>query len=260
MTTTDSTLPSAFVIGATGLTGRHVVETLAARGTHRVLAHVRPDSRDLARFRERFEALPHTRVVTDAWDEAAMASALEREAPSVVFALLGTTRARASKEGATSEGSLGVYAKVDVGYTELAIRAARALGSPPRFVYLSSIGAGPGARGAYLMARTRVEATLAASGLPYTIARPSFIFGDRDEPRAAEKLGAPVADGALALLGALGATRLRDRYRSITGDALARALVVLALDPAWASRIAEAEDLQRAIRSQRPTSFSSASG
>ena len=45
-----------FVVGATGLTGRHVAEVLVARG-HGAVAHVRPDSPRLAEWRTRFEAL-----------------------------------------------------------------------------------------------------------------------------------------------------------------------------------------------------------
>ena len=88
-----------------------------------------------------------------------------------------------------------------------------------------------------------MEETLKRSGLSYTIARPSFIVGDRDDPRLSEKLGAPVADGALGLFGLLGGKKTAARYRSITGAALGAALVRLAFDQAWAGRIAEREDL-----------------
>jgi uncharacterized protein YbjT (DUF2867 family) len=101
-----------------------------------------------------------------------------------------------------------------------------------KVVYLSSAGADARSRSAYLAVRGRVEARLRESDLPFVSARPSFITGpDRDEPRPAERIGAALADGALGLAGALGARRLRDRYRSTTNVALARALVRLGLDP-----------------------------
>jgi hypothetical protein len=53
---------------------------------------------------------------------------------------------------------------------------------------------------------------------------------DRRESRPLERLAAGTADAFLGLVGALGARKLRDRYRSIDAEGLARALVTLALD------------------------------
>jgi uncharacterized protein YbjT (DUF2867 family) len=237
----------AFVAGATGLTGRFVVEELRKSGAS-VVAHVRPDSPRLAEWRERFTALGAV-VDASAWDEPAITRAIATHAPTLVLGLLGTTQARVKRVAkAGGDASRETYDAVDIALTEMLIRAASALEPKPRFVYLSSVGAGDGARGSYLAARTRVEATLRASGLPFTIARPSFIVGERDDVRAAEKLFAPVANVSMSLLGALGARKTADRYRSIRGDELARALVRAAVDPAWAGRIAEAEDLQALAR------------
>ncbi len=180
----------AFVAGATGLTGRFVVETLAGDA----VAHVRPDSPRLAEWRERFGAVGAT-VDASPWEEAAIADALLGHAPSLVLGLLGTTQARVSRARAAGrDASKETYDAVDVALTEMLVRACVALVPKPRFVYLSSVGAGEGARGSYLAARTRVERTLRESGLPFTIARPSLIVGDRDDARAAEKIFAPLAD------------------------------------------------------------------
>ncbi len=236
----------AFVAGATGLTGRFVVEALRGKGTP-VVAHVRPDSPRLAEWRERFTKLGAS-LDTSAWDEPSIQSALAAHSPSIVFGLLGTTQVRVKRVAkAGGDASKETYDAVDVGLTEMLIRASVALETKPRFVYLSSVGAGEGARGSYLAARARVEGTLRASGLPFTIARPSFIVGERDEARTAEKLLMPAVDLSLSLLGALGARRTADHYRSIRGEDLARALVLLAADPAWAGRVAEAEDLQATL-------------
>ncbi len=238
----------AVIFGATGLTGRHVVEVLAKKGL-RVIAHVRPDSPRLAEWRERFAAMG-AEVSSAPWTREGIDMLLAAERPSLVFGLLGTTQARvkqAARDG--RDASRETYDAVDVGLTELAIAGCQSLSEKPRFVYLSSVGTSDSAAGSYLQARARVERSLRASGLPFTIARPSLIVGDRDEPRALEKVSAPVVDGLLGVLGALGAHRLRDHYRSITGEELARALVALALDPAWKDRVAEPADLQAAARS-----------
>jgi uncharacterized protein YbjT (DUF2867 family) len=237
----------AFVAGATGLTGRFVVEVLRARGIE-TAAHVRPDSPRLAEWTKRFEALG-AEVDASPWDESAIRATFAAREPTLVFGLLGTTQARASRVAkAGGDGAAQSYDAVDVALTERLIAASASLEPRPRFVYLSSIGAGEGARGAYLQARTRVEATLTSSGVPYTIARPSFIVGDRDDTRPAEIFGAPVADALLGAIGLFGARRTADRYRSIRGEDLARVLVTLALDASSANRIVEAGALQALVR------------
>lgn len=228
--------PGAFVAGATGYVGRAVVRQLGERAgpDARPIAHVRPDSPRLAAWRA---TVAGWNAVADAtpWDEAAMTATLARLRPPAVFALLGTTRRRGRVSGDT-------YASVDYGLTALLLRAARraadATGVVPRFVYLSAVGASAASGNAYLAVRGRLEGELAASGLPYVIARPSFITGpDREESRPAERAAAYAVDAALAplrLLGARfsGARRLADRYRSTTADELARALVRAAAAPA----------------------------
>lgn len=230
---------TAFVAGATGYTGRAVVAELRRRGG-RAVAHVRPGSSSLAEAGPHFEALG-AEVDSTPWEPEAMAGTLRRLRPDAVFALLGTTRKRARAEG--MEAAEG-YERVDYGLTALLIEAAAAAGARPRFVYLSSLGADRPGSNAYLEARARAEAKLRDSGLPWTIARPSFVTGpDREESRPMERLGAGATDALLAVAGLLGARRLRDRYRSRTAAELARSLVELALDPAARDRVYESQEL-----------------
>lgn len=230
----------AFVAGATGLTGREVVRVLRERGvlTH---AHVRPDSARLEEWRTRFGELGAEVDVTP-WDASAMTATLTRLAPDVVFALLGTTRARGRQTKAAT-GQADTYESVDYGLSVLLLNACVASGHRPRFVYLSAIGVSDTSTSAYSAARSRVEGELRKSGLPFTIARPSFILGDRDESRPAERIGSAISDAALHFVGALGGARLRDRYRSIAAPDLARSLVRIALDPALENQVVSAESL-----------------
>jgi len=235
----------AFVTGATGFTGREVVRLLVKQGIGTV-AHVRPDSPRLEEWTERFSAMG-ARVDATPWEEQAMTEALSRLKPAYVFALLGTTRARArmavrmgKDPGAES------YEAVDFGLTALLIRAAKVSGRAPRFVYLSATGVEGASRAAYYRARLRAEELLRSSGLPFTIARPSFIAGPgRDEPRPLERAGASIADGALSALAFLGARKIKERYASMTNTALAGALVRLALDPGAENRVFEPDELRR---------------
>ncbi|MFO0583408.1 MAG: NAD(P)H-binding protein [Anaeromyxobacter sp.] len=231
---------TAFVAGATGYTGGEAVRLLREHGAE-VVAHVRPGSPAGARAKDRFLALG-ARVDESPWELAAMTEALRRARPDAVLALLGTTRARG--RAAAARGASETYETIDYGLTRLLLGAAVACGHRPRFVYLSSVGVRPGVTNPYLAVRARLEAELTASGLPWVIARPSFITGpDREEARPAERLAAGAVDAVAGALGVLG-IRAAQRWRSTTATGLAGALVRLAFDPAAAGRVFESEALR----------------
>ena len=230
----------AFVAGATGYTGRAVVEQLVARHV-RAVAHVRPDSPSRAQWTERWQQ-QGAEVDATPWEPAALVETLTRLRPTLVFALLGTTRARARREG---RGAVDAYEAIDYGMTMMLRDAAEACGHRPRFVYLSMAALPQASSNPYVNVRIRVERALREGALPYTIARPAIITGQgRDEPRLAEAIGARVMDGALAFAGLFGAGRLRDRYRSITSVELATGLVRVAMDPAQENRVVDGEALR----------------
>jgi uncharacterized protein YbjT (DUF2867 family) len=221
------TAAPALVLGATGFVGREVVRQLAVRATP-VLAHVRPDSRSLEEWRTRFGALGAQLDLT-AWDAAALAATIARVKPAQIYILIGTTRGRARADAIIGD----IYDAVDYGLTKLTVDAARASGERPRLVYLSGLGANESAGSAYMRARGRAEACVCvrSSGLPWVIARPAIITGNRDESRLGERSAAIVGDGLLAVAGLVGARALRDRYRSTTPDVLASALIRIAEAP-----------------------------
>ena len=224
---------TAFVAGATGYTGQAVVRALRARGV-RVFAHVRPDSPRLDEWRRRFGSLG-AQTDSTPWEEDAMRATLANARPQMVFALLGTTRARVAQ--ARTRGADDSYETVDYGLTALLLRATLAAAPSARFIYLSSLGVGPGARGAYLLARWKAEQDIRASGIEYVIARPSFITGsDREERRRLERVLGAVSNGILAVAGALGLRATRERYRAHTAAELAEALVDHAIRPESARR------------------------
>jgi uncharacterized protein YbjT (DUF2867 family) len=209
-----------FVAGATGYTGRSVVAHAAEERTHTV-AHVRPDSRSLSDWRTRFDEHGAT-VDVSPWTPEGMAGAMDRHRPDVVFALLGTTARRARRDGSS-------YEEVDYGLTVMLLRAVAEVCPETCFVYLSAAGAHGRAVNAYMSVRTRVEAEIRSLGVPHLIARPGFITGrDRDENRPAERAAATVLDGALSALAMVGLRGPREKWHSITGSQLGRALVTLA--------------------------------
>jgi uncharacterized protein YbjT (DUF2867 family) len=239
-------MTTAFIAGATGYTGRHVTERLAREGVHTV-AHVRPDSAALGSWTARFTAAGAS-VDATPWSADDMARTMARIRPELVFALLGTTRARAARD-ARATGAAAGYDEVDYGLSAMLLRAARSAGVRPRFVYLSSIGARESSRNPYLAVRGRFERELKESGLPYLIVQPSFISGsDRDERRVAERVASVASDAILRVAAMAGARTLHDRWATLSGDALAAGMVRLALEAPEGRDVADAGDVRRAAR------------
>lgn len=234
----------AFVAGATGYTGRYVVEELRARG-HEVIAHVRPGSSSLAKLGPRFEELG-AQVEEVAWTPEALSEALERSAPELVFCLIGTTKARRKElEQSGGDGQAATYEAVDYGLTKMLVDACAELPSKPLFVYLSSMGVSPNGINAYVKARYKAEQAVINATTPHLIARPAIITGeDREDSRPGEQLGGKVNDFFTKTLGALGAHGLERKFRSTDGGELARALVRLAMTPGAHGQIAEAQWLK----------------
>ncbi|MDB4958691.1 MAG: NAD-dependent epimerase/dehydratase [Myxococcales bacterium] len=216
---------TAYVLGATGFVGRETVRQLCVRGT-KTIAHVRPDSKKLEEWRGKLAELG-AEVDTTVWEPVAMAAKIRALAPQQIYILIGTTRSKAKAD--SLEGN--IYEAVDLGLTKIAAEAARASEIKPRLVYLSSVGADPTARSAYLNARGRAEEVVKTAGVPWVIARPSIITGEREDGRFGERTAAVVGDGLLAFAGVLGGKKLRARYRSTTPDVLASALIRLGEAP-----------------------------
>jgi len=158
-------MPIAFVAGATGYTGLRLVEQLRAPGATWT---VRPHARAAGKL--------DGAVVCDPRDVALLTEGMR--GCDAVVQLIGTVRKNFAD---------GDYEQIDYGTTVALGEAARAAGVP-RLLLLSSAMAGTGA-GSYLLWKKKTEDWLIASGLEYTIVRPSFIVGPgREGARFAGKL------------------------------------------------------------------------
>jgi uncharacterized protein YbjT (DUF2867 family) len=203
----------------------------------------------LEEWKQRFIAIG-AEVDATPWKESAMAETMLRLKPAYVFALLGTTRARMNQVAATGgDRRTQSYEAVDYGLTAMLARAAIAAKIQPRFVYLSALTTKGANVSPYYKARIKAEEAVMSSGLPYTIARPSFISGpDRDDKRPGERIGAAIADTLLAVVGIFDSGKMKARYGSITNTALAEALVRLAFDNNAINKIFESNKLRTIMK------------
>ena len=151
------------VTGATGFIGSHIVEALRAAG-HDTVALVRPDSaRGAAALPSGLGALR-----LDVLDPALADRLPELDA---AVHLVGIIRERPSK-GVT-------FARAHVEATENLIRALKARGVG-RLVHMSALGARVDGPTEYFRSKGRAERLVEASGLDWTVFRPSIVYGPRD--------------------------------------------------------------------------------
>ena len=150
------------VLGGAGFVGRHIVARLAAAG-HRVVVPVRRRERA-----KHLILLPTVDVVeADIHD------------PRALEPLCAGATAVINLVGILNEGGAATFERVHVDVTRHAVTACHAAGVP-RLLQMSALGAAPDGPSRYLRSKAAAEAVVAASGLAWTIFRPSVIFGRDD--------------------------------------------------------------------------------
>lgn len=150
------------LIGGAGFVGRHIVHLLDAAGYPvKVLVRRRESAKHLI-------MLPHVEVVEcDIADDAALQSAIK--GAGAVINLVGILHERRK-------------ASFDRVHAELPARIARAckVAGVSRLLHVSALNADMSAPSAYLRSKGEGEVAVKASGLDWTIFRPSVVFGDGD--------------------------------------------------------------------------------
>ncbi len=186
----------ALVAGATGLVGEALVRDLArdpAWSEVRALTR-RPSSQPAG-----------STVVTVPVDYDQLASLPGWARADHVFCALGTTMRQA--------GSREAFRRVDFEYPLGLARAAHVQGAR-HFLLVSSVGASATSRVFYSRVKGEIEDAIVALGFrSVTIARPSFLVGQRADPRPGESLGIALARLAPG------------RWRPVEATRVARALV-----------------------------------
>ena len=154
---------TVLVTGAAGLVGTHACRALAAAGWR-----VRALVRDRARAEARLAGSGAELVLGDL-----------RDAPSTAAALRGCDAVLHLAAIAIERGS-ATYERVNAEATVALLAAARAAGAM-RFVHMSQNGASSASPHRFLRSKGIAEDAVRASGLAWTVLRPSVIFGPEDE-------------------------------------------------------------------------------
>jgi uncharacterized protein YbjT (DUF2867 family) len=161
---------SILVAGATGLVGRECVDLLIADPLFtRIVALVR---RPLAK------EIKSERIKVEQIDFDRLEERPEIFGVDVVLCALGTTLRQA--------GSRSAFRTVDHDYPMKVAKICLERGAR-HFLLVSALGADPGSRVFYSRVKGELEHDIGELGYPsLTIVRPSFLIGERQEPRFGE--------------------------------------------------------------------------
>jgi uncharacterized protein YbjT (DUF2867 family)/ligand-binding SRPBCC domain-containing protein len=154
------------VAGGTGFVGGGIALELYRRG-HRVVVLTHRDEAARGQLPDDIE-LRHVDVLTGEGLPEAL-HGLDAMAIALAFR---NSPIEAPKRGQT-------FMQVDAGGTERLVAAAK-LAGVRRLVYVSGAGAAPNARRQWFRAKWRAETAVWDSGIPFTIIRPTWIYGPRD--------------------------------------------------------------------------------
>jgi uncharacterized protein YbjT (DUF2867 family) len=160
MTIADETV---LVLGGSGFVGRHVVNQLVREG-RRVVVPTR--RRENARH---LILLPTVDVVNGNIHD-----------PPTLARLVAGASAVVNLVGILNESRRETFVRAHVELVQKTIAACHAAGVR-RLIHMSALNADPAGPSAYLRSKGEAEATIASSGLDWTIFRPSVIFGREDQ-------------------------------------------------------------------------------
>ena len=193
---------TALIVGATGLTGKHLLEFL--------LADVRYASVHALVRKAALQA--HPKLSEHVIDFESL-----RKLPKAddAFCCLGTTIKKA--------GSQAAFRKVDFDYVVNFATAAKSAGAK-HFLVVSALGANAKSSVFYNRVKGEMENALKAMNFESLhIFRPSFLLGERAEARLGERLGIAVFSALAPLM--IGPTR---KVRPVEAKGLARGMVLAA--------------------------------
>jgi len=195
---------TAVIFGASGLVGGHCLRLLLERKTYQ----------QVRSFGRRRLPLTHERLVQYVVDFEELEADSEKIKGNDVFICLGTTRAKAGREG---------FIKVDFDYSFQAAKFA-VMNGANQLVLVSSVGADT--KSFLLYPKTKGQLEEAVKRLPFWathILQPSILLGNRGENRVGERIASTISSTINRLSeGILGI------YTPIEAETVTKAMVQLA--------------------------------
>lgn len=194
---------TAILIGATGLTGRHLLDLLLASD----------DYEKVKIFTRRTTGKTHPKLQEIVCDMLQLEQQSENFTADEVFVCIGTTKAKTPDKAA--------YRAIDYGIPVTSAKLAEQ-NNIPTFSVISAIGADTDSRFFYSCTKGEMERDILQCNLPnILIYHPSLIYGNRNDKRIGEAIGIWfVKILQYAMIGKF------KKYRAISGEDLAKALFI----------------------------------
>ena len=212
---------TAILLGATGLTGGHLLQQLIADERYETIKLF---------SRSKIEGLP-LRVEQFIGDLLEMEQFKNDFTADEVFCCIGTTKSK------TPDRSL--YKKIDYGIPVSAAKLAKTNGIET-FLVMSSMGADKNSSTFYSKTKGEMEHHVLLQNIKNTfILRPALIGGERDEKRTMEKIGLTLFKIVQPLL--IGSLK---KYRIIRAETIAKAMIKLANIKNHSSEIIPSDRIQ----------------
>src|SRR6202521_162249 len=196
----------AIVFGSSGFVGSHLLSELLNSSDYGQVTAVARKSLNFT----------HPRLRTVVGDYNSLTDLKSEIAADEVFIALGTTKKNSPKEAE--------YYQVDHDYPVLAARIAKERGARSVFL-ITAVGANPKSKFFYVRTKGETERDVIALNFEHThIFRPSMIMGNRKEKRSL------LEEALMRFWSALNPllTRKGDKYKGITGEDIAKALIMSA--------------------------------
>jgi uncharacterized protein YbjT (DUF2867 family) len=193
----------AIVFGSSGFVGSHLLSELLNS----------PDYEQVTAVARKSLNITHPRLRTVVADYKSLAGVKSEIAADEVFIALGTTRKNSPEKAE--------YYQVDHDYPVLAARMAKERGARSVFL-VTAVGANSNSKLFYVRTKGETERDVIALNFEHThIFRPSMIMGKRNERRSM------LEDALMRFWSAINPlfTWKGDRYKGITGDEVAKAMM-----------------------------------
>ena len=195
----------AIILGATGLTGSHLLELLLEDPNYELVKV----------FTRRKLPNIHPKLEEHVIDLLELSKHADKFSADVVFCCIGTTKAKTPNKQ--------LYRAVDYGIPVEAAKLCKQ-NNINSFIAISAIGANAESKIFYNRLKGEMERDVLAQQIKHTqLLQPSLIVGNRDEKR----LGEDLSKRFMKLFGFL----IPARYKMIEGKTIAQAMVQLAGKP-----------------------------